>query len=53
VAIVDCVAVSASPWFFGGFGFVLRDPKPLPFIPWKGQLGFFEIPDSALPFNVQ
>lgn len=48
VEIVDCVAVSTSPWFFGRFGFVLRDPKPLPFIPWKGQLGFFDIPDSAM-----
>ena len=45
VEIVDCVAVSDSPWFFGRFGFVLRDPKPLPFVPWKGQLGFFDVPD--------
>lgn len=45
VEIVDCVAVSDSPWFFGRFGFVLRDPKPLPFVPWKGRLGFFNIPE--------
>lgn len=48
VEIVDCVASSNSPWFFGQFGFVLRDPKPLPFLPWKGRLGFFDIPDAAL-----
>ena len=53
VEIVDCVAVSDSPWFFGRFGFVLRDPKPLPFVPWKGQLGFFDVPASALPSNAE
>lgn len=42
--IVDCVRESRSPWFFGKFGFVLRDAKPLPFRPWPGQLGFFEVP---------
>lgn len=44
VEIVDCVADSASPWFMGPQGFVLRDPQPLPFQPFKGQLGFFEVP---------
>lgn len=48
VEIVDCVTDSASRWFMGRFGFVLRDPLPLPFIPWRGQLGFFEVPDDAL-----
>ncbi len=42
VDIVDCVQRSDSPWFFGSFGFVLRNPKPLPFIPLKAQLGFFD-----------
>lgn len=48
VEIVDCVATSSSPWFCGLFGFVLRDPKPLPFAPWRGQLGFFDVSDAAL-----
>ena len=48
VEIVDCVSKSDSPWFVGEFGFVLRDPQPLPFVPWKGQLGFFNVPASAL-----
>ncbi len=43
VEIVDCVTASASPWFFGRYGFVLRNPKPLPFVPYKGRLGFFEV----------
>lgn len=48
VEIVDCVAASASPWFIGGCGFVLRDPRPLPFVPYKGRLGFFEVGDDLL-----
>ena len=43
VEIVDCVAKSDSPWFFGAYGFVLRNAKPLPFRPCRGQLGFFEV----------
>lgn len=49
VEIVDCVRASESPWFVGEFGFVLRDPKPMPFTPWRGRLGFFDVPKSALP----
>lgn len=48
VEIVDCVSRSESPWFMGEFGFVFRDPQPLPFMPWRGQLGFFHVPQSAL-----
>lgn len=51
VEIVDCVEQSDSPWFFGRFGFVLRDPKPLPFVPCPGRLGFFDVPESAA-FNI-
>lgn len=48
VEIVDCVQASESPWFMGRYGFVLRDPQPMEFVPWKGQLGFFEVTDQAL-----
>lgn len=44
VEIVDCVQRSDSPWFVGRYGFVLRDPLMLPFTPWRGQLGFFDVP---------
>ena len=46
--IVDCVSASASPWFFGPFGFVLRNAKPLPFRPCRGQLGLF-LPSDDTP----
>jgi len=48
VNLVDCVYQSDSPWFQGPYGFALRDPKPLPFVPVKGQLGFFDVP-GVLP----
>lgn len=45
--IVDCVATHDSPWFFGPYGFVLADVKPLPFRPVRGALGFFD-PDAPV-----
>ncbi|WP_245643649.1 ASCH domain-containing protein [Roseateles chitosanitabidus] len=48
VEIVDCVTASTSPWYMGDVGFVLRDPRPLPFVPMKGRLGFFDVPHEVL-----
>ena len=48
IDIVNCVEDSASPWFVGKYGFVLANPRPLPFTTCKGQLGFFECPPDAL-----
>lgn len=48
VELIDCVTHSDSPWFNGLHGFVLRDPKPMPFIPYRGQLGFFAVPDDVI-----
>jgi hypothetical protein len=39
--IVDCVTASGSDWFFGPYGFVIRNARPLPFVPCRGALGFF------------
>jgi hypothetical protein len=46
--IVDCVTEWPSRWFFGKFGFVLRDAFALPLIPCRGQLGFFTPDKDAL-----
>ncbi len=48
VEIVDCVRSSASPWFVGKYGFVLRNPLPLTFRQWTGELGLFRVPRYAL-----
>ena len=49
VTIADCVEDHASPWFFGPYGFVLKDAalfeNP---IPYKGQLKIFDVPDEIL-----
>ena len=49
VDLVDCVASSRSRWFFGPYGFVLKNPvefgKP---IPYKGRLGLFEVPEEIV-----
>lgn len=39
--VVDVVSESASPWFFGPRGLVLRDPEVWTFIPAVGSLGYF------------
>jgi hypothetical protein len=48
VELVDSVDTSDSPWYMGEKGFVLRDPRPIPFIPLKGRLQFFEVPDHLV-----
>lgn len=47
--VVDIVDSHPSPWFFGTKGLVLADVRPLPFVPMKGALGFFDVPNEALP----
>jgi len=41
--VVDCVTSSASPWFSGPFGFVLKNARPLPFVECGGRLGFWPV----------
>jgi len=44
VTIVDCVRLHPSKWFFGPWGFVLKDAVAFKFtIPYKGRLSFFEV----------
>ena len=48
--VVDCIRPQdrLSPWHIEGqFGFHLIDAKPLPFLPCKGALGFFGVPDDV------
>ena len=51
--LLDCVTEHPSPWFTGGaannlpgetsYGFVLANARPLPFMPYKGRLQFFDV----------
>jgi hypothetical protein len=42
--IIDCVEEHESRWFFGAYGFVLRNSVPVDFIAYKGALGLFDVP---------
>ena len=44
--IIGCLDDSSSYWFSGKYGFVVHNAAPLPFRPYKGQLGFFDVPDD-------
>lgn len=45
VQITGCVPTSNDPWFLNtGYGFELARGRPLPFVPCKGKLSFFEVP---------
>ncbi|MBK3919923.1 hypothetical protein GFL03_21870 [Pseudomonas stutzeri] len=48
VEIVDCLDWSDSKWYMGQKAYILRDAVPLPFVPMKGQLGFFECASERL-----
>jgi hypothetical protein len=45
--ITGCVNKSDSKWFNGPYGFTLADAKPLPFVPCRGLLGFFDVPEDV------
>lgn len=45
--IVDCQlagdwSTMDNEWFVGKFGFIIRNARPVPFIPVKGALSFFD-----------
>jgi hypothetical protein len=47
--LVDCIPPGSnldSDWYFGDYGFMVADAKPLPFKKLRGKLNFFE---SHLP----
>jgi hypothetical protein len=41
VDLSDVVSASRSVWFVGPYGFVMKNPRTLPFVPCRGTLGFF------------
>jgi hypothetical protein len=55
-SIVGCVHASDKHllsaqdklWFFGPYGFVLSDVEPIPFVPYLGALGLFNVPDDLI-----
>lgn len=43
VDLVDVVYASDDPWFTGPWGYVLANPRPLPFRAMKGKLDIFDV----------
>lgn len=52
VRIVHCMrptAILRLQWHMEGqHGFLLADARPLPFVPMKGALGFFDVPADVV-----
>ena len=47
--VTDCVREHPSPWkILGSWGFVLKDQRVRPFIPYHGQLSIFGVPESVV-----
>jgi hypothetical protein len=54
VIINDCVDTSSSPWFCGPYGFILSSPLAYTDpIPYRGQLGFFQVDEDKVPSHGQ
>jgi len=54
VEMTACVEKHSSPWFFGPYGFIFQSACEWGrerAIPYKGQLGIFEVPDIILVYN--
>ena len=47
VTVTDCVRSHPSRWFQGAYGFVLAGQRAVPFVPCRGQLGFFRWAPSS------
>lgn len=45
--LTGCFTELESPWFSGPYGFALAHARPLPFMTWRGQLGWFDVPLTA------
>ena len=54
VTITDCVDISSSQWFCGPYGFLLSSPVAYKDpIPYRGQLGFFEVEEAKIAIHGQ
>jgi hypothetical protein len=50
VELMDVAERCDSPWYApGSFAWLLRNPRPLPFIPCRGQRNWFHVPDELIP----
>lgn len=49
VQMVGCVRNHPSPWFFGPWGHVYKNPEEFEHvIPWRGMPGIFDVPREVI-----
>lgn len=48
-ASLDLPCSKPDPWAVGPICLVLDNVRPLPFVPFAGALGFFDVPDLLVP----
>ena len=52
VELVDVAEQCDSPWFAPGcVAWILRNPRPMEFIPYRGQRNWFHVPDDLIPVS--
>jgi hypothetical protein len=52
VELVDVIESCQSVWYQPGtFGWLLKNPRPLPFIPYTGRRNWFHVPDDLIPMS--
>lgn len=52
VELVEVAERCASPWYAqGSFAWILKNPRPLPFLPYRGQRNWFHVPDDLIPVS--
>ncbi len=52
VEIVDVAERCDSVWYRPGtFAWLLRNPRPMPFIPYTGRRNWFHVPDELIPLS--
>jgi hypothetical protein len=52
VELCDVAETSDSSWYAPGFfAWMLRNPRPLPFLPHRGYRNWFHVPDHLIPVN--
>jgi hypothetical protein len=52
VELVDVADRCDSAWYQPGtFAWILRNPRPMPFIPYTGRRNWFHVPDDLVPVS--
>jgi hypothetical protein len=50
--LIDVAEQCDSPWFAPGcYGWMLRNPRPMEFLPYRGRRSWFHVPDDLIPVS--